>query len=991
MDKLSTAALERADLDQALVHSKRAPESPDIQLEPGKAVALLKTGALQKAIFNSANFSSIATDAKGVIQIFNVGAERMLGYAAVEVVNRLTPADISDPQEVIARAKELTAELGTPIAPGFEALVFKASRGIEDIYELTYFRKDGSRFPAVVSVTALRDAQDGIIGYLLIGTDNTARKRAEEALVKAGALQSAIFNSANFSSIATDAKGVIQIFNVGAERMLGYAAAEVVNKVTPAEISDPREVIARATALSAELGTPIAPGFEALVFKASRGIEDIYELTYFRKDGSRFPAVVSVTALRDAQDAIIGYLLIGTDNTARKQVEEERMKLDQRLRDQHYYTRSLIESSIDALITTDPRGIITDINKQTEALTGRTRDELVGAPFKNQFTDAHRAEAGINRVLREGRVANYELTVRARDGTLTVVSYNASTFHDRDRNLQGVIAAARDITELKRFEQTMVHKNVQLEDASRMQSEFLANMSHELRTPLVAIIGFSEVLRDGMLGELTLQQRDYVGDIFISGQHLLSLINDILDLSKVEAGKMTLDVEPIQVAALLQNSLSIVKEKAAARHIRLDLVGASDMGSLNADARKVKQILYNLLSNAVKFTNEGGQVTVRTARVARAHVGKLSGSWKGWSLPLADNGFQQFLKISVVDSGIGISAEGLERLFKPFSQIDAALSRKFEGTGLGLAVVKVLAELHGGAVAVESAVGAGSCFTVWLPLRASAAEVVTTAKLPATSPVRPDATAGIALVVEDDFKAAELIRVQLEAEGFKVLHAASAEAALVLAIQQPLSLITLDILLPNMDGWEFLRRVKQVPELRAVPVVILSIVADANKGLSLGAAAVMQKPISRLELYEALVGLSLFPHAKGRRLTVLVVDDDPNAVELIALQVTGMAGNVLRAYGGSEAIEIARRELPDVIVLDLMMPDVNGFDVVAALHERPETADIPVLVVTAKHVTADDRAKLSRYVATIMEKVGFDSDLFTSEVRRAMSGRRRVA
>ncbi|HVA28803.1 MAG TPA: PAS domain S-box protein, partial [Candidatus Baltobacteraceae bacterium] len=219
---------------------------------------LLKAGALQDAIFNSANFSSIATDEKGVIQIFNVGAERMLGYAAADVVNQVTPADISDPQELIARAADLSSELDTPITPGFEALVFKASRGIEDIYELTYIRKDGSRFPALVSVTALRDAQGGIIGYLLIGTDNTARRKAEEALVEAGALQNAIFNSANFSSIATDEKGVIQIFNVGAERMLGYTVADVLDKITPADISDPQEVIARAKELSSELGTTIA-------------------------------------------------------------------------------------------------------------------------------------------------------------------------------------------------------------------------------------------------------------------------------------------------------------------------------------------------------------------------------------------------------------------------------------------------------------------------------------------------------------------------------------------------------------------------------------------------------------------------------------------------------------------------------------------------------------------------------------------------------------
>ncbi len=236
--------------------SEDAAGTVDVVTEVRREEALLKTGALQNAIFNSANFSSIATDEKGVIQIFNVGAERMLGYTAADVVNKITPADISDPQEVIARAEALSLELATTITPGFQALVFKASRGIEDIYELTYIRKDGSRFPAIVSVTALRDDQGAIIGYLLIGTDNTARKQAEEALLKAGALQNAIFNSANFSSIATDEKGVIQIFNVGAERMLGYTAADVLNKITPADISDPQEVIARAEALSARARPP---------------------------------------------------------------------------------------------------------------------------------------------------------------------------------------------------------------------------------------------------------------------------------------------------------------------------------------------------------------------------------------------------------------------------------------------------------------------------------------------------------------------------------------------------------------------------------------------------------------------------------------------------------------------------------------------------------------------------------------------------------------
>src|SRR5438270_352552 len=615
----------------------------------------------------------------------------------------------------------------------------------------------------------MRDDERASNVLLLAIKDETARKRAEEELLKAGALQSAIFNSANFSSIATDAKGVIQIFNVGAERMLGYTAAEVLNKITPAEISDPQEVIARATALSLELGTSITPGFEALVFKASRGIEDIYELTYIRKDGSRFPAVVSVTALRDAQDAIIGYLLIGTDNTARKQVEEERMKLDQRLRDQHFYTRSLIESNIDALMTTDPRGIITDVNKQTEALTGCTRDELIGAPFKNYFTDSVRAEAGINQVLSEGKVKNYELTARARDGTLTIVSYNATTFHDRDRVLQGVFASARDMTELKVFERALQQKNAELEDASRMKSEFLANMSHELRTPLNAIIGFSEVLGDGLIGDLADQQKKFIGDIFSSGKHLLSLINDILDLSKVEAGKMMLDLESVQISSLFANSLSIVKEKAHARHINLTLDAPSELGSIRADARKVKQIVYNLLSNAVKFSKDGGEVILRATRVPRAQVGQLQGQAVGRVFLLVENGFDEFLEISVTDAGIGISRDGLEALFKPFSQIDSGLSRKYQGTGLGLAMIKLLAELHGGTLAVESAEGEGSRFTVWLPLRVE--EEIEAAETVVLGPA-VEALAGdrYAMIVEADMKSADLIRVHLEAEGFNFRH-----------------------------------------------------------------------------------------------------------------------------------------------------------------------------------------------------------------------------
>jgi PAS domain S-box-containing protein len=957
---------------------------PDTSSEFRRQKSLIKTDALQDAIFNSANFSSIATDEKGVIQIFNVGAERMLGYAATDVVNSITPAAISDPQELIARATSLSLEFDTEITPGFEALVFKASRGIEDIYELTYIRKDGSCFPAIVSVTALRDAQENILGYLLIGTDNTARKHAEDALLKAGALQNAIFNSVNFSNIATDEKGVIQLFNVGAERMLGFSAADVLNRITPADISDSQEVVARAAALSLELGTTITPGFEALVFKASRGIEDIYELTYIRKDGSRFPAIVSVTALRDVQEKIIGYLLIGTDNTARKQVEAAQALLNQQLRDQQFYTRSLIESNVDALMMTNPKGVISDVNQQMIALTGRTRDELIGAPCNMFFTDPVKADAAIKRVLLENKLSNYELTVRAHDGKETEVSYNAATFHDRDRKLQGVFAAARDVTERKRFDRTLQEKNVELEHASRMKSEFLATMSHELRTPLNAIIGFSEALKDGLMGPMPANQTEYIGDIFTSGQHLLSLINDILDLSKVEAGMMALELEVGDLKGVLTNSLTIVREKAAAQRIQVALEIDPELGAMQLDMRKTKQIVYNLLSNSIKFSATGGQVTLRARKVPRSSVGSLPGPWPSHKFALADNEYEQFLEICVTDGGIGISKSNMAKLFQPFSQIDSSLARKFEGTGLGLAMVKQLAELHGGTVAVASAEGEGACFAAWLPWHLAAPSEL--AASPDRFNVNGELSARIALVIEDDDRSADLVRLLLEAEGFAVVRAVSAEAALTIAPQQVLSLITLDINLPGMTGWDFLAQIRESTDLAHVPVVIISGTTDNNLGLHRGAAAVLQKPISRAQLKASLENLGLHAVKENAR-TVLIVDDDPKAVEVIAAFLPSPDYAVIRAYGGIEAIDLAERLRPDLILLDLMMPDVNGFDVVQALQGHPETASIPIVVVTAKQVTEQDRASLNNNpsnIIQIVEKAGFNRVGFITEVRRAL-------
>lgn len=674
------------------------------------------------------------------------------------------------------------------------------------------------------------DAEDAITGL-----------RRDEALLKTGALQSAIFNSANFSSIATDEKGVIQIFNVGAERMLGYTAAEVMNKVTPADISDPQELIARALELSAELATPITPGFEALVFKAAREIEDIYELTYIRKDGSRFPAVVSVTALRDDQKAIIGYLLIGTDNTARKQVEAEQQKLDQRLRDQQFYTRSLIESNIDALMTTDPSGIITDVNKQMEALTGCTRDELIGAPFKSYFTDPARAEAGIKLVLSEKKVTDYELTARARDGTTTEVSYNATTFYDRDRTLQGVFAAARDVTESKRVERALKEINVELETAKSAaekanlaKSDFLSSMSHELRSPLNAILGFAQLM-ESATPPPSQSQGESIAQILQAGWHLLKLINEILDLAVIESGKVSLSLEPVSLAEVMSECEAMMEPQAQQRGIEMTFPDFELPTFVWADRTRLKQVVINLLSNAIKYNKESGTVVVECEPTpAAGHI-----------------------RLSIQDSGAGLSPDQMTQLFQPFNRLGQEGSG-IAGTGIGLVVTKQLAELMEGELGVESRADEGSKF--WIDLHATAPPEIAVGSDRLEAELQPAALhqgpARLLLYIEDNPANMTLVE-QLVARrpDIQLLTAVDGTLGIEIAQASLPEVILMDINLPGISGIEALHLLRADPVTAHIPVVALSANAmerDIALGMEAGFFRYLTKPIKVTEFMHTL-------------------------------------------------------------------------------------------------------------------------------------------
>jgi PAS domain S-box-containing protein len=415
------------------------------------------------------------------------------------------------------------------------------------------------------------------------------------------------------------------------------------------------------------------------VFKASRGIEDIYELTYIRKDGSRFPAVVSVTALRDAQDAIIGYLLIGTDNTARKQVEAEQKKLDQRLRDQQFYTRSLIESNIDALMTTDPSGIITDVNKQMEALTGCTRDELIGAPFKNLLHRPGARRGGIKLVLSEKKVTDYELTARARDGKKTVVSYNATTFYDRDRTLQGVFAAARDVTERKRSRRSCKQAKAVAESASRTKSDFLASMSHEIRTPMNAIMGIADLLAKTTLSA---EQDKYVQIFRRAGDNLLNLINDILDLSKVEASQLELERTGFSLNDLLEKVTEMVAVRAHEKGLSWSARSRPTCPSTWSATRPGCVRCCSTCSATRSSSPSRDEVSLRCARRRRRRPDRA-----------ALHGYRHRHRHPDREAGPGV------RAIHPGRLLDHPQVRRL---GLGLTISKRLVELMGGRIWVES-------------------------------------------------------------------------------------------------------------------------------------------------------------------------------------------------------------------------------------------------------------------------------------------------
>ena len=521
-------------------------------------------------------------------------------------------------------------------------------------------------------------------------------------------------------------------------------------------------------------------------------------------------------------------------------MEEEQKKLDQRLRDQQFYTRSLIESNIDALMTTDPSGIITDVNNQMESLTGCSREELIGVPFKNCFTDPARAEAAIKRVLDESKVTDYELTAISKDGKETVVSYNATNFYDRDGILQGVFAAARDVTERKRWDKVLQENTVELEKAKAIaekanlaKSDFLSSMSHELRSPLNAILGFAQLMESDTPAPNP-AQRASIDQILHAGWYLLELINDILDLAVIESGRLSLSLEPVSLAEVLIECQAMIEPLAQRRGIRMAFPKFKTPCFIKADRTRVKQVLINLLSNAIKYNQNGGAVVVDCST---ENPGRI--------------------RISVKDTGAGLSPEKLAQLFQSFNRLGQEASGE-EGTGIGLVVSKRLIELMQGMIGVESVVGTGSVF--WIELIADAdphaAFIKNVLKTAAEERIPAGQHTRLLLYVEDNPANLKLIeQLIVRRPDLRLLTAQNGNDGVNLARGYLPDVILMDINLPGISGIEAMKIIHLDPATAHIPIVALSanaIPSDIEKGLEAGFFRYLTKPIKVNEFFKTL-------------------------------------------------------------------------------------------------------------------------------------------
>ena len=754
----------------------------------------------------------------------------------------------------------------------------------------------------------------------------------------------------DYAIFMLDPSGNVASWNQGAERIKGYRADEIIGRhfscfYPPADVENHKP--------ERDLQQAVTDGHHE---------EEGWRI---RKDGSRFLADAVITALKDETGKLRGFSKITRDVTERKRAEEALEKSRENLRD-------LLELAPDAVVTVDDQGRIVLVNGQTEKLFGYQRRELLGERVEKlipqRARDAHSQHraAYATEPLPRAIGAGSELHALRKDGTEFPVEISLSPIQTSEGFR--VISSIRDVSERKGTQRQIEQQNRELEirnreveRATQLKSKFLASMSHELRTPLNAIVGFSDLLAEGTPGQLNEKQKRFVDHIKKGSAHLLQLINDILDLSKIEAGQLELRCEEFQVENALPEVLSTILPLAMARNIQVQHKLETDR-AVYADRVRFKQVLYNLLSNAVKFTPNGGRISIECVEEG------------------------DFVHLSVTDTGIGIRAEDQAVVFEEFRQVEGKTGAVHEGTGLGLAITKRLVGQQGGTISLQSELGKGSRFTFTLPTGSEPCSILFPAKKPANPPMMADASRRkpLILVVDDEISARELLASYLDSE-YRIVMAESGAEAVKKAQQLRPDAITLDVLMPGGNGFETLVALRKSPETANIPIIIVSIVDQRQVGFALGAADYLIKPIRKPVLLEAIRKHVL---ASDDDAAILLVDDDPKTLELLAETLRSAGYETQSVQSGARALEVLSSKLVSAVLLDLLMPGMNGFEVIRHVRKEPTLKDLPIFVMTAKTLAQEEIALLSGETQALFQKNGSWREQLIVEVGKVVQGRK---
>ena len=748
-------------------------------------------------------------------------------------------------------------------------------------------------------------------------------------------LQSIAANSAD-AIVTADVHGRVTYFSPGAEELLGYRAEEL-------------------------LGTRAVDYYrggleEARAFMQRLRVEGRirnYETALRTKDGGWVEVSSSISLLREVRGVVIGTLAIYKDMTEHKRAEAA-------LRESEEKYRTLFEECKDAIVINTPEGKVVDVNQAFLNLFGYTRDEGMEINVREHYIHPADRVKFRQELEHKGAAKDFEAKLRKKDGTEIDCLLTSTAWRAKDSSILGFQGILHDITERKRAQEELRLAKEAAEEANRAKSAFLANMSHELRTPLNAIIGYSEMLQEEAAD---LGQEGLTPDlqkIQAAGKHLLALINDILDLSKIEAGRMDLFLETFDVALMIQDAAMTIQPLVEKNSNTLAIHCADDLGTMRADLTKVRQSLFNLLSNACKFTAQG---TI-TLAVSRETVDEAV-----------------WLTFRVADTGIGMTPEQMGKLFQAFVQADASTTRQYGGTGLGLTITQRFCQMMGGDITVESALGQGSTFTIRLPAAVTdpkAAVAPRVEALPASALPAGHWPAGTptVLVIDDDSTVHDLMQRFLHREGLRMATATSGEEGLGLARALRPAAITLDVMMPGMDGWAILTALKADPLLADIPVIMLTIVDDKNLGYALGAADYLTKPVD----WDRLAAILQKYRCAHPPCTVLVVEDDADTRDMLQRLLTRENWAVTEATNGRVALERMAESQPELILLDLMMPEMDGFAFLEALRQQDAWRSIPVVVVTAIDLTPEDRQRLNGYVEQILQKGAYSREELLHEI-----------